>query len=166
MREDTLREHDDGCISMRQGLVVIAHFVSDKGVGHSGGRATHVATYNDAATWGGVVGEEAYLIRYGVMSHVGRFPTVPTCDQPLKRGQPVVIQTARGLEIGEVLIATHVGATPSPTAHDTAKFAPGCGRREFVTIPQFALCAAHARPRPPGSFAERLSRSCQPLFTL
>ena len=52
------------------------------------------------------MGEKSYLIRYGVMSHVGRFPALPTCDRSLERGQLVVIQTDRGLELGEVLIAT------------------------------------------------------------
>jgi PSP1 C-terminal conserved region len=58
------------------------------------------------------VGEKSYLIRYGVMSHVGRFPVLPTCDCSLERGQLVVIQTDRGLELGEVLIATDGQSAP------------------------------------------------------
>ena len=58
------------------------------------------------------MGEKSYLIRYGVMSHVGRFPALPTCDHSLERGQLVVIQTDRGLELGEVLIATDGKAAP------------------------------------------------------
>jgi hypothetical protein len=44
------------------------------------------------------------LIRYGVMAYVGRFWVAPECDSPLERGQSVVIQTDRGIELGEVLI--------------------------------------------------------------
>ncbi len=61
--------------------------------------------------------DSAYLIRYGVMRYVGRFRAAPECDGPLDRGQPVVIQTDRGVELGEVLIpldeagAARAGAT-------------------------------------------------------
>ena len=48
--------------------------------------------------------EQAYLIRYGVMGHVSRFRASPECDRPLGRGQAVVIQTDRGVELGEVLL--------------------------------------------------------------
>ena len=52
----------------------------------------------------GAVGERTYLIRYGVMSQVGRFAALPECDAPFERGQVVVIQSHRGTELGEVLI--------------------------------------------------------------
>jgi hypothetical protein len=119
MREATLREHDNGCISLWKGLVATTQFVSDKHVDTSGGKATNVEPCDNPGTWGGAVGEQSYLIRYGVMSHVGRFPAVPTCDRSLERGQLVVIQTDRGLELGEVLIATDGKAAPpgnSPAA--------------------------------------------------
>jgi len=64
------------------------------------------------------VGEKSYLIRYGVMSHVGRFPAISTCDESFDRGQLVVIQTDRGLELGEVLIATNGKAAPAETASE------------------------------------------------
>jgi hypothetical protein len=51
------------------------------------------------------VGEHTYLIRYGVMSQVGRFTALPGCDAPFERGQVVVIKSHRGLELGEVLIS-------------------------------------------------------------
>ena len=51
-----------------------------------------------------MVGDPAYLIRYGVMGYVGRFRASPGCPGPLRRGQPVVIRTDRGVELGEVLI--------------------------------------------------------------
>lgn len=70
------------------------------------------------------MGEKSYLIRYGVMSHVGRFPALPTCDQSLERGQVVVIQTDRGLELGEVLIATDGKAAPLGTGPDAATSGP------------------------------------------
>jgi hypothetical protein len=50
------------------------------------------------------VDERTYLIRYGIMSQVGRFAALPDCDLSFERGQVVVIQSHRGLELGEVLI--------------------------------------------------------------
>ncbi len=50
------------------------------------------------------MGERTYLIRYGVMAEVGRFITLPACDALFERGDVVVIQSHRGLELGEVLI--------------------------------------------------------------
>jgi hypothetical protein len=38
------------------------------------------------------------------MGHVGRFRALPQCDGPLGRGQLVVIQTERGVELGEILV--------------------------------------------------------------
>ncbi|MHB1556162.1 MAG: PSP1 C-terminal domain-containing protein [Isosphaeraceae bacterium] len=46
----------------------------------------------------------AYLIRYGVMSYVGRFRPAAECTARLERGQSVVIKTERGVELGEVLL--------------------------------------------------------------
>jgi hypothetical protein len=58
-----------------------------------------------------VVVEPTYLIRYGVMGHVGRFRAAAECGGPLGRGQLVVIRTDRGVELGEVLVAVeHPGA--------------------------------------------------------
>jgi hypothetical protein len=54
---------------------------------------------------GRAVGDLAYLIRYGVMGYVGRFRAAMDCPGPLGRGQSVVIQTDRGVELGEVLIS-------------------------------------------------------------
>jgi hypothetical protein len=72
------------------------------------------------------VGEESYLIRYGVMSHVGRFPALPTCEHSLERGQLVVIQTDRGLELGEVLIATNgTAALPGNRPYGTTAHSDG-----------------------------------------
>jgi PSP1 C-terminal conserved region len=84
----------------------------------------HVGTCDNPETWGAAMGEKSYLIRYGVMSHVGRFPAVPTCEESLERGQLVVIQTDRGLELGEVLIATDGKAVPSETGRDAARAGP------------------------------------------
>jgi PSP1 C-terminal conserved region len=47
--------------------------------------------------------EPAYLIRYGVMGYVARFRASPECGGSLERGQAAVIQTDRGIELGEVL---------------------------------------------------------------
>jgi hypothetical protein len=50
------------------------------------------------------VNKHAYLIRYGVMGHIGRFAALPGHEASLERDQLVVIQTHRGVELGEVLV--------------------------------------------------------------
>lgn len=50
------------------------------------------------------------LIRYGLMSHVGRFAAGPV---GLVRGQSVVLRTGRGLELGEVLATLDAASTPA-----------------------------------------------------
>jgi PSP1 C-terminal conserved region len=59
---------------------------------------------NDPGRRREAVDEHAYLIRYGVMGHIGKFAVLPGCDTPLERDQLVVIQTHRGIELGEVLV--------------------------------------------------------------
>jgi len=51
--------------------------------------------------------DPAYLVRYGLMGHVGRFPLdlATRAEAKIERGQAVVIRTDRGLELGEVLVA-------------------------------------------------------------
>jgi len=76
------------------------------------------------------VGELSYLIRYGVMSHVGRFSALPMCDTIFERGQLVVIRTDRGVELGEVLIAVEgktaaPGDRPGATAAQEGEIDPG-----------------------------------------
>ena len=76
------------------------------------------------------MGEQTYLIQYGVMGHVGRFRALPECDGPLGRGQVVVIRTDRGLELGEVLVpvedrdamgrAPREGPATGPNSEDPA----------------------------------------------
>ncbi len=46
-----------------------------------------------------------HLIRIGALGHVGRFTAVDAVNYP--RGARVVVRTARGLEIGEVLSPSH-----------------------------------------------------------
>ena len=48
--------------------------------------------------------EPTYLIRYGVMGRVGQFRGLPGCGGPFDRGRAVVIQSHRGMELGEVLL--------------------------------------------------------------
>ena len=109
-----------------------AQFVSDEFVDILGGTATHVDTCDNLEAWGAAMGEKSYLIRYGVMSHVGRFPALPTCDRSLERGQLVVIQTERGLELGEVLIATDGKAPSSETGPDSAM--AGAGDEDAMSL--------------------------------
>jgi len=60
--------------------------------------------------------EQTYLIRYSVMGHVGRFTGSLDCDAPFQRGQFVVIETERGVELGEVLAMVEASGTPSRRA--------------------------------------------------
>jgi hypothetical protein len=52
--------------------------------------------------------EPGYLIRYGLMGHVGKFAHEAEMDFVLDRGQAVVIRTDRGEEVGEVLVPVGV----------------------------------------------------------
>jgi hypothetical protein len=45
-----------------------------------------------------------YLIRYGTMGHIARFRSASPSEGAFDRGQAVVIQSHRGIELGEVLI--------------------------------------------------------------
>lgn len=45
-----------------------------------------------------------YLVRYGLMGHVGRFAGPVGAGDRLGRGQVVVLRTDRGVELGEVLL--------------------------------------------------------------
>ncbi len=65
---------------------------------------------DDPGTRGRALRDQSYLIRYGVMNHVGRFPSQTAHESSLERGQLVVLQTDRGVELGEVLVA--VDGTP------------------------------------------------------
>jgi hypothetical protein len=59
-----------------------------------------------------MAGDPCFLIRYGVMSYVGRFSAASVRDAGVERGRLVVIQTDRGLELGEVLSV--LDGRPSP----------------------------------------------------
>ena len=76
--------------------------------------------------------EKSYLIRFGIMSHVGRFMPLPTCEEPLERGQFVVIQTDRGLELGEILLAGDPGALHAETGRTYRRGPRRWGRRAAV----------------------------------
>ncbi len=69
--------------------------------------------------------EPAYLVRYGLMGHVGRFPLDlgARLEAKIERGQAVVILTDRGVELGEVLVspagsAANVGGAAARRAPD------------------------------------------------
>ena len=76
----------------------------------------------------------SYLIRYGVMRHVGRFSALSVGESSLERGQLVVIQTDRGVELGEVLIA--LDGKPDP-----------CGRPDPFDIQSEFLSCVNKKPR-------------------
>jgi len=50
------------------------------------------------------VSETECLVRYGLTGHVGWFAVADELVADLRRGEPVVIRTSRGMELGEVLI--------------------------------------------------------------
>jgi len=92
------------------------------------------------------VGEPAYLIRYGVMGHVARFRASPECGDSLERGQAVVIQTDRGIELGEVLVLLEDPASAPPVDQQSVLRPAGledlAGSRhaESIRADRFALC--------------------------
>lgn len=51
-----------------------------------------------------------HLVRVGALGHVGRFTSVDAVGYP--RGRRVVLRTARGLEVGEVLGPADAGVAP------------------------------------------------------
>ena len=65
-------------------------------------------TLDKQATCDGI---HRHLIRYGTMGWVGVFGTIEQVD--CQRGDPVIIQTNRGRELGETLMATDNGSMPS-----------------------------------------------------
>jgi hypothetical protein len=69
--------------------------------------------------------DRSYLIRYGVMRHVGRFSALPVRESSLERGQFVVIQTDRGVELGEVLIALDGRSVPGRDLPGDTTSGPG-----------------------------------------
>jgi PSP1 C-terminal conserved region len=64
--------------------------------------------------------EPGYLIRYGLMGHVGKFAHEPAMDFVLDRGQAVVIRTDRGEEVGEVLVPVGIPASASAARDEDA----------------------------------------------
>jgi hypothetical protein len=90
--------------------------------------------------------EPGYLVRYGLMGHVGMFRLDPATDLSLERGQAVVIHTHRGEEVGEVL--TRLGVTvrsPSSSADVAASggdAAPARGARSGLLRLLRPACAA------------------------
>ena len=61
--------------------------------------------------------DPSYLVRYGLMGHVGWFSLDPETDQVPQRGQTVVIRTDRGLELGEVLARLAASSSNRPADH-------------------------------------------------
>jgi hypothetical protein len=91
------------------------------------------------------VGETTYLIRYGVMGHVGRFGARPECSAPLERGHMVVIQTERGLELGEVLIGLEDSPPPQAASQGVLRLAwpedlVRAQRAQAARLDRFTLC--------------------------
>ncbi len=54
-----------------------------------------------------------YLIRYGLMGHIGQFPAPAGPASVFQRGQIVVIRSNRGEELGEVLTAYEDSGLPN-----------------------------------------------------
>jgi len=99
------------------------------------------------------MGEHTYLIRYGVMSHVGRFTALPEGDAPFERGQVVVIQSHRGLELGEVLIP-HDSPAPARPASEDSEPASAVDRQRVLRLagPEDLACSDRAQEIRPSRF--------------
>ena len=86
--------------------------------------------------------ERSYLVRYGLMTQVGRF----WADSAwYERGQQVVIRTHRGSELGEVLLEDE---PPADRTGPTPRYGPGWVLR--AAGPEDLECARLAeldRPR-------------------
>ena len=65
--------------------------------------------------------DPAYLVRYGLMGHVGRFALdLDRCHEAaIERGQAVVVLTDRGVELGEVLVASGHSSLPRDHAGES-----------------------------------------------
>ncbi len=74
--------------------------------------------------------EYTYLIRYGVMGHVARLSASAEYGSHFVRGQLVVIQSDRGVELGEVLVA--VDGKSTPTENGTSDATTGSNGRPRV----------------------------------
>jgi len=104
------------------------------------------------------------LVRYGLTGHVGRFPLAPTADFEPARGLKVVIQTDRGLELGEVLTAVgdSRAAVPDRPANgaDSAAAAeePLTNAADCTTVARAILRAASAEDLATARRAEDLRR--------
>ena len=46
-----------------------------------------------------------YLVRYGLMGHIGRFRGSAESEDCMRRGQMVVVLSSRGVELGEILVS-------------------------------------------------------------
>jgi hypothetical protein len=108
-----------------------------------------------------MIGVSEYLVRYGLMGHVGRFPAAAEVDGSLERGAAVVIRTDRGLEMGEVLVRLAAGGSGETRGDETAP-APAdsdhpCLLHEASPLDaEAARCAGEARD-------ERYARCVQVL---
>ena len=102
-----------------------------------------------------------YLIRYGAMGHIARFGAGPESAGLFHRGQSVVIQSHRGMELGEVLIRIDAANPPDSFGGLESPDSDDSGRIETVGEPRVlrAACsedlarAAQADALQPARFA-------------
>jgi hypothetical protein len=89
--------------------------------------------------------EEGYLVRFGMMGHVGRFHPDHGNHLALERGQTVVVETDRGIELGEVLLPLGLSTEAAATARRTLASAeaedPELGRSPRRVSPRLLRCA-------------------------
>jgi hypothetical protein len=101
------------------------------------------------------VDARTYLVRYGLMSQVGRFSALPDHEVRFERGQVVVIKSHRGLELGEVLIANdslaraRAGSIDASARLDDGDSSPHCSpnRPHVVRLADLADLARSERAR-------------------
>jgi len=115
--------------------------------------------------------DRTYLVRYGVMAHVGRFSGSLGDGTPFQRGQFVVIETERGVEVGEVL--TMVGTYDAATQHRVTEQDAAAGGDGFHDLPEnarpvvlrLATDDEIARTRPQVQAQSRHFQLCQGVLT-
>lgn len=102
--------------------------------------------------------ERIYLVRFGLMHHVGRFAAG---SDAFRRGQAVVVRSYRGLELGEVLTPLDPAMSPGATAPSGRVLRPAAAA-DFDR----ARAAARDRPRRLEACGRALGAGHWPLVLL
>jgi hypothetical protein len=91
---------------------------------------------------------DSCLVRYGLLGRVGWFQLPDSTDIVFQRGEPVVIRTLRGDELGEILLVSNIGLAESGVSSQTET------GTEFVPIGSVLRRATHEDQATPLEFDE------------